>query len=117
LLEISVTKVSTTSQFYTQVPTIGAKRKGSSSAQHQKDTRNDKKAKTAFDMRGLQKEVPTVSKPLTKKERQQAVKAARRAEREEAAAAATAAAAAAAEGSVGPSIETPASEPMGDFGL
>jgi hypothetical protein len=93
----------TKSHFYTQVPTIkSAKCKGPSSASHHhQDVRSDKKPK----------EVPTASNPPSKRQAQQAVKAARRAERERAAAAA-----AAAEGSAGPSIETPASEPTGDLG-
>jgi DNA polymerase III delta prime subunit len=121
LSEPSEAQRPTKSQFYTQVPTIklassgaGAKRKGSSNAsQHHQEVRGEKKPKTAFDMRGLQDEMATAAKPLSKKERQQAVKAARRAEREEAAAAA----AATTEGAAGPSIEKHAFEPTGDLGL
>jgi hypothetical protein len=86
----------TTSKFYKQVPTIpSAKRKSPPSASHRhQEVRGDKKSETAFEMRQLQKEVPTVSNPPSKRQAQLAVKTARRAEREKAAAAA-------AEGSAG----------------
>jgi DNA polymerase III delta prime subunit len=101
----------TTSKFYKQVPTIlSAKRKNPPSASHHhQEVRSDKKSGTAFEMRQLQKEVPTVSNPPSKRQARLAVKTARRAEREKAAAAA------AAEGSAGSSIETPASEPTDDL--
>jgi hypothetical protein len=105
----------TKSQFYKQVPTIlSAKRKSPPSASHlHQEVRSEKKSEMTFETTKLKKEVPATSKPLSKKERQQAVKAARRAEREEAAAAA----AATTEGAAGPSIEKHAFEPTGDLGL